>query len=213
MTAGLGKREAHKLATRRAIQAAADALFDSRGYADTTIKDITDAAGVTERTFFRYFAGKEALLVREIEELLPILGAEIRRRPADEPPLDAVENSFLGLLDRLRETRPNLLWLFHDGPPGPTLAKSTPGLLLKFEQEIIDALADRTHHDGEQQLAEVFAAQVLGRSAVAALRSAGIRRWQLGHGADEGPSEAALIRQAFEILRGCHAGRAPGRGA
>lgn len=203
MTAGPGKREERKLATRRAIQSAADTLFDSRGYADTTIKDIADAAGVTERTFFRYFSGKEALLVRDIEEFLPILGAEIRQRPVVERPLDAVQNSFLGLLDRLRATRPNLSWLFHDGPPGPKLAKSTPGLLLKLEQEIIDALADRLHTHDEQPPDQEFTAQVLARCAVAALRSAGIRYWQLGPGSDARPTEAELINQAFDILRGC----------
>ncbi|NTY62788.1 TetR/AcrR family transcriptional regulator [Mycolicibacterium sphagni] len=202
MTAGLGKREEHKIATRSAIQSAADALFDSRGYADTTIKDIADAAGVTERTFFRYFSGKEALLVRDIEEFLPILGAEIRRRPAGEPPLDAVKNSFLALLDRLRQTRPNLSWLFHDGPPGPKLAKSTPGLLLKFEQEIVDALADRLHDRGPDP---EFTAQVLARCAVAALRSAGIRYWQLRQRADS-PGEIDLINQAFNIVRGAGQG-------
>jgi AcrR family transcriptional regulator len=213
MTTGLGKRERHKLATRRAIQTAADALFDSRGYADTTIRDITEAAGVTERTFFRYFSGKEALLVRDIEEMLPILGAAIRQRPATETPLEAVENSFVSLFDRMRESRPNLSWLFHDGPPGPKLAKSTPGLLLQFEQEIIDALTDRIPRAEDLDEGEQFAAQVLARCAVAALRSAGIRYWQLGQSAAERAGEVDLLKQAFAVLRGSGTGWAPDRDA
>jgi len=202
MTADVGKREAHKIATRRAIQSAADTLFDARGYANTTVKDIADAAGVTERTFFRYFSGKEALLAKEIEELLPSLGAEIRQRPVQEPPLDVVENSFFALADRLRRTRPNLTWLFHDGPPGPKLAKSTPGLLLRLEQEIADALTERLDHSGTHEPDGEFATQVLARCAVAALRSAGIRHWQLGQQSSGArPSEGELIRQAFDILR------------
>ncbi|WP_161976555.1 TetR/AcrR family transcriptional regulator [Mycolicibacterium sp. CH28] len=185
------------------------ALFASCGYADTTIKDIADAAGVTERTFFRYFSGKEALLVRDIEELLPVLGTEIRQRPVTETPLDAVENSLLAMFDRLRETRPNLSWLFHDGPPGPKLAKSTPGLLLSFEQEIVDALTDRLHRSGHQGPEQEFATQVLARCAVAALRSAGIRHWQLSLNADARPGEVELIRRAFDILRRGEWGPAP----
>ncbi|MBB3748897.1 AcrR family transcriptional regulator [Mycolicibacterium sp. BK634] len=212
MTTGLGKREEHKLATRRAIQSAADALFDSRGYADTTIRDITEAAGVTERTFFRYFSGKEALLVRDIEEMLPILGAAIRQRPASEDPLEAVENAFVSLFDRMRESRPNLSWLFHDGPPGPKLAKSTPGLLLQFEQEIVDALTDRIARSGELDPGEQFATQVLARCAVAALRSAGIRYWQLGNSPAGRAGEVDLIREAFAVLRR-QTGRPPDRSA
>jgi AcrR family transcriptional regulator len=101
---------------------------------------------VTERTFFRYFPGKEALLVKDIEAWLPILGREIRQRPVAEPALDAVENAFFAVADQTRTARPNLSWLFHDGPPAPRLEKSTPSLLLKFEQEIADALDERARH-------------------------------------------------------------------
>lgn len=197
VTSDVGKREAHKIATRHAIQDAADELFGARGYAQTTVRDIADAAGVTERTFFRYFTGKEALLVKDIEAWLPVLGDEIRSRPAAEAPLDAVERAFFALWERVRDgDRPNLSWLFHDGPPGPKLEKSTPGLLLRFEQVIADAFHDRRGGDDR------FANQVIARCAVAALRSAGIRFWELGQEADQGPSQAELITAAFAVLRG-----------
>ncbi len=195
MTAEVGKREAHKIATRRAIQDAADMLFEANGYANTTVRDIADAAGVTERTFFRYFAGKEALLAKDIEAWLPVLAEQIRQRPAEESALDAVEGALISLRPRFEATR--LPWLFHDGPPGPTLAKSTPGLLLNLEQAIADALVDRARRRGD---VDEFACQLQARAAVAALRSAGIRHWQLR---DErrAPSEVELLRRAFEILR------------
>ncbi|AQA01249.1 hypothetical protein BVC93_01095 [Mycobacterium sp. MS1601] len=194
MTGDIGKREAHKIATRHAIQASADALFASRGYADTTVRDIADAAGITERTFFRYFAGKEALLVKDIEALLPVLADAIRRRPAAEPPLDAVRNAVLELGKQLPDAN-SLSWLFHDGPPGPKLEKSTPGLLLRFEQLIADAIADRLPGTPDPR----FRSEVLARCAVGALRSAGIRRWYLDD--EDVPSREELITQAFDILR------------
>ncbi|SOX55900.1 TetR family transcriptional regulator, partial [Mycobacterium ahvazicum] len=197
----VGKREAHKIATRRAIQAAADSLFDARGYANTTVKDIADAAGVTQRTFFRYFPGKEVLLVNDIEKWLPTLGAEIRQRPAEEIPLDAVENAFSALVDQLHEVQLDISWLFLEGPPGPRLAKSIPGLMLRLEQEIVDALLERLQRSAAVQPDEEFQVQVLARCAVAAFRSAGIRHWQLGLRNDDGPSLAELLTQAFEILR------------
>jgi AcrR family transcriptional regulator len=193
MTADLGKREAHKIATRQAIQAAADALFAARGYEKTTVRDVADTAGVTERTFFRYFSGKEALLVKDIEAWLPTLADEIRRRPTTELPLEAVEQALAALAPQVRENS-YLSWLFAEGPPGPKLERSTPGLLLKFEHTIADALVDRSDESQE------FRCQVLARCAVAAVRSAGIRHWQLRKDGVE-PDEAALVRQAFEIVR------------
>ena len=61
----LGRREAHKQATRQALQQAADRLFAEHGYGATTVRDIAEAAGVTERTFFRYFTGKEELIIED----------------------------------------------------------------------------------------------------------------------------------------------------
>jgi AcrR family transcriptional regulator len=194
MTSGVGKREAHKAATRHAIQVAADSLFAARGYEKTTVRDVADVAGVTERTFFRYFSGKEALLVKDIEEWLPRLGEAIGRRPVAEAPLDAIERALISMAPGLHESS-LLSWLFADGPPGPKLERSTPGLLLKFEQTIADALIER------DASADEFTCQVLARCAVAAVRSAGIRHWQLRDG-DSTRDEAALVRRAFEILRG-----------
>ncbi len=203
MSTEVGRREAHKIATRHAIQAAADVLFSERGYEHTTVRDIADAAGVTERTFFRYFSVKEELLVADIDEWLLVLGEQIRRRPTVEAPLDAVEHAFFVVAEQLRDERPNMSWLFQDGPPGPRLEKSAPGLLLRFEQEIADALQDR--HEGQVGAIgpdEQYACQVLARCAVAALRSAGLRHWQLGR--EPGATlvgEIDLIKQAFAILR------------
>lgn len=51
--------------TRRAILAAARRLFETRGYAETSLAQITEAAGITKGALFHHFAGKEALF-REI---------------------------------------------------------------------------------------------------------------------------------------------------
>ncbi len=201
MTADVGKREAHKNATRSAIQAAANALFDARGFAATTVREIADAAGVTERTFFRYFPGKEALLVDDIRAWLPSFGDAIRDRPLDEAPLEAVENAIATLGGALWDTaRPNVSLLFLNGPPAGRLVNAAPGLLLHFEQVVADALTGR--RPGIADPDAVFADQVLARTAVAAMRSAGIRDWQLRvDGAPDAPPLAELVRRAFAVLR------------
>src|SRR6266480_3558017 len=75
--------------TRRAVrgelaQLAAD-LFVEKGYDETTIDDLAAAAGMSKRTFFRYFASKEELVMGKYEVLGEQLAEDLAARPADEP--------------------------------------------------------------------------------------------------------------------------------
>lgn len=56
------RRQEQKAATARRIFAAAVTLFREQGFANTTVEQITRAAGVAKGTFFAHFASKEALL-------------------------------------------------------------------------------------------------------------------------------------------------------
>ncbi len=53
---------------RERLQAAALRLFVERGYDGTTVADVADAAGLTERTFFRHFTDKRDVLFAGQEE-------------------------------------------------------------------------------------------------------------------------------------------------
>lgn len=64
VTAGAppSRRRAHKLWTERALQQAALGLFSKNGHDTTTTDEIAEQAGVSPRTFFRYFPTKESVL-------------------------------------------------------------------------------------------------------------------------------------------------------
>jgi AcrR family transcriptional regulator len=210
MAPPIGRREANKQATRQAILDAARLLFDRQGYDGTTVRDIAEAAGVTERTFFRYFESKEELTANQTLALLPILQAAIVSRPAAEPPLRAVREALLEL-GRSAETlaqRPlTPLLLFQDGPPAPKLRRSAALLLTRFEAAFAEAIRVRlampaTGRPVPQDID--YRADVLSRAVVSACRSAYLRDWQLRAANGSAPPPiATLLAEAFDILIDC----------
>ncbi len=76
-------RERKKIKTRIAIRDATYALVGEQGYEATTVEQIAERAEVSPSTVFRYFPTKEDIVLTD--ELDPVLLAELRKRPADEP--------------------------------------------------------------------------------------------------------------------------------
>ena len=77
--------------TRDRLQAAATELYVSRGYDRTTAADIAQAAGVTERTFFRHFADKREVLFGGQELLEQAFVEGVAAAAPDASPLEMVE--------------------------------------------------------------------------------------------------------------------------
>ena len=78
---------------RQEIARAAWLLFAERGYEDTTVAEIARAAGISRRSFFRYFSSKEDVVVGTSDALAEDVHAAFARRPAAEPPLVAIERA------------------------------------------------------------------------------------------------------------------------
>ncbi|MFG2605540.1 TetR family transcriptional regulator [Streptomyces sp. NPDC048514] len=97
-------RERKKRRTREALLRSALELFTTQGYENTTIDEIAEAVDVSQRTFFRYFAGKEdaAFAVQAMTEAHFV--AAVRARPAHEAPMEALRQAILQGWDAIRET-------------------------------------------------------------------------------------------------------------
>jgi len=74
----------------RRLQQAALALYAERGYDATTVAEIAERAGLTKRTFFRYFADKREVLFNGSDELRRLLVDATAAAPASAPPIEAV---------------------------------------------------------------------------------------------------------------------------
>src|ERR1700749_4508972 len=88
------RRERKKRQTRDALVRAALELFDAKGYDQTAVREITDAVDVSERTFFRYFASKEDLVMSFIRERLEVFVRGLAAGPPEEEPLAAIRGAY-----------------------------------------------------------------------------------------------------------------------
>lgn len=198
----VGRREANKRATRTAIQAAADRLIAERGFEATTVREIADAAGVTERTFYRYFDGKEGLIANEATAWMDRLHDAILARPAQEPPLLAVK---LALIDLSREisqrSRAQLAWLFNEQVGAVELMRRA-GVkpLLRFEKSVEDAVLERMTVAGDEPAPDPLTAELVARVSIAVLRTVAAQRPRAGERDSQHVAVDELIERTFATL-------------
>jgi len=72
------------------LQQAALALYGERGYEATTVAEIAERAGLTKRTFFRYFADKREVLFGGSQGLADLLVGATALAPSSATPMEAV---------------------------------------------------------------------------------------------------------------------------
>jgi len=87
-------RERTRRAVRTELALLAQGLFTARGYDQTTLDDFVAAAGLSKRTFFRYFSSKEDLVLGKYEMFGDALTEALAARPADEPIWAALRRAF-----------------------------------------------------------------------------------------------------------------------
>src|SRR5215470_9430287 len=92
--AGMGRWEPN---ARGRLEQAAMELFIERGFEQTTVAEIAGRAGLTERTFFRYFADKREVLFWGQDALVESLVNAVAGAPDSASPIDAIGTGLMAL--------------------------------------------------------------------------------------------------------------------
>jgi AcrR family transcriptional regulator len=173
---------------------AAITLFAERGYDETTVADIAEAAGLTKRTFFRYFSDKREVLFNGSHELQERWVDGIEAAPPGLGPMAAVSAG----LDAVAE-------LFADRHPFATMRSriiaSNPELqereLIKL-QTLAGAIKAALVERGVPENAAILAAQ-----AGVTVFHVAFAHWVQQ---DDPAAFRRLIRELLEELRSVTAG-------
>ncbi|HEV2345011.1 MAG TPA: TetR family transcriptional regulator [Actinocrinis sp.] len=135
-------------------------LVARQGYEETTVDQIVAAAGVSRRTFFRYFKSKEDIVVESVSDLGAAIRAELAARPTGEGPEAAVRAAFAVAAEQLTLEPEKAL-------PLTRLMFDTPALHRRFlehqsvlQEELAAELARREGLDVDEDLGPALVAGV-----------------------------------------------------
>jgi AcrR family transcriptional regulator len=181
---------------RGRLEKAAMELYAERGFDQTTVAQIAERAGLTERTFFRHFADKREVLFAGSGQLQDLLVETVAGAPASATPIDAVAAG----IDAI----------------GAMLQASRGRAFARQRQSIVDASAELQERELNKMsslasaLADTLrkrdvadpAASLLGEIGIAAFRIS-FERWVSGPRDED---LRALMRESLDEVRSLAAG-------
>lgn len=174
---------------RDRLQQAALELYVERGYDATTVAEIAQRAGLTERTFFRYFTDKREVLFFGGQILQDTVVAAVAAAPARVAPIEAAQTGIEAAATMMKDWHPH-------SRRRNAVVGSHPELR---ERELIKmatlaaAIADTLRERGAGELT----AGLAGQAAVAVFHVA-FQQWVT---AEEPEDFGALVRAGFAELR------------
>jgi AcrR family transcriptional regulator len=177
----------------RLEQAALD-LYREHGFDQTTVAEIAERAGLTERTFFRYFADKREMLFWGQDRLRELYVRTIEAAPASAAPLDAVAAALQASVPVFHERRELARQRQAVIDANPSLQERE---LLK-RAALAAAMAEALRRRGVPDPAASLAANV----GVLAFATA-FARWVR---APDDPDLSRLIRESLDQLKSITAG-------
>jgi TetR/AcrR family transcriptional regulator, regulator of mycofactocin system len=157
--------------SRRELQRIALRLFDAHGFDNTTIEQIAAEAGVSERTFFRYFTTKASVLWAEFESEVDAIRDALADVPESVPMMDAIRTAVVAANHYRAEDVPEMRMRMALIATEPALSFGAAEHYAHWEQAVSDFAARRLGLP-----AESLYPLAVGRTVLAACRAA-YDRW------------------------------------
>lgn len=177
---------------RDELTEAALGLLARDGFDAITIDEIVAAAGVSRRTFFRYFDSKEDVIVQFLGDVGAELSAALVARPVAEQPAVALRHALSVLVEACAEDPDKALRLVKLMLGTPTVLARYLQMQARWRDQLTAELARRSSEPPQSDLRPALAAAV----ALAAFDVA-LRRWAERDGAAD---LADLTDQAFAAV-------------
>lgn len=162
----------------RSLELIALRLFTEQGFHETTVDQIAAAAGVSRRTFFRYFDAKSQVLWSEFDTEVATIRATLAGMSEDLPVMDAVRRAVIAVNHYRAEDVPELRMRMHLISTVPELAASATVHYDAWERAIAEFVGRRAG-----QPADSLYPLAAGRAALAVCRAA-YERWSTHADAD-----------------------------
>lgn len=173
-------------------------LFAEQGFEATTVDQIADAAGMSRRTFFRYFAGKDELVLDRIVASGRLVADALRARPAGEAAWPALRAAFaetIALQEQHPETSRRVQVMLRDEPALRTTVEARRRLWL----ELLAPLAAQRLAGGPGGDTSDLSSAAVTSSAIACLETA-----QAAWATRPGPSLGELLDEAMGAVAPLH---------
>lgn len=134
------------------IAQAAEALFVAKGFEETTVDEIAAAVGMSQRSFFRYFASKDEVVLDSVERLGEELVGALEARPPGEAEWDSLRRSFDPIVARLNdaEKREHDQALHRIVDASPRLFAAYLGRLDQLQRSLSERLLERAVVSGRE---------------------------------------------------------------
>lgn len=171
------------------LEQAALNLYQERGYEQTTVTEIAERAGLTERTFFRYFADKREVLFGGQENLLKTAVSAIETAPDTATPIEIIIAALEAVVPMFQERQ-------EIARQRQSVIAANPGLQEREMLKLATLVSAMTNALRRRAVTDPEASLVANTGAI--VFKTAYARWV---GEPDAPDLSILIRASFDQLK------------